>query len=177
MFLLVPWSVRNSLEIGRGRLTTSMGANACIGFGEGATGGYRVMKLDTTSEVDRNDDGFRCARAGLRRDPLSPLTLAPAKLSRFFAYDDWDVDDFFAGPIPPAGALALRALCNVAYWLFCALAVLGIGEHRWRITPLFVTTFFTAIMAVASFGVGRFHAPLLPLIAALAASTWYRPAS
>lgn len=183
--LVAPWVLRNRVELGRATLTTSAGTNLCIGLGEGATGGYRLLEGAKTplagpsSELERNEQGLRCAAEGLRAHPLELVTLAPGKVSRFLVWDDWIVDDFFARR-PGASAArmnALRAFCNLSYWALLAAAVAGAWRERERDRPLVALVACALLATLASFGAGRFHAPLLPLFAVLASAAWYRRVS
>jgi 4-amino-4-deoxy-L-arabinose transferase-like glycosyltransferase len=181
---VLPWVMRNRSELGITTLTTSAGVNLCMGLGEGATGGYRTVCSEgvTQQEVDVHELGLRCAREGLVHHPLALLTLAPAKLSRLVAWDDWIVDDFLASEgheaLPRALLWLLRILCDGVYWMLGVGAVIG----GWRARPF--TRVPAAVIAAAcapvlvTFGAGRFHTPLLPLLAMLAAFGWcYRRAS
>ncbi len=172
---LAPWVLRNREAMGRATLTTSAGVNLCIGLGEGATGGYRALDHAkeplATGEAARSASGLRCAEDGLRAHPLELVTLAPAKLSRLLVWDDWIVDDFLSRAKGASrGALnMLRALCNLYYWALLALGVAGALRVRQlgRVLALFGAS--VALAVLVGFGGGRFHAPLLPLLAAGAA--------
>lgn len=159
--LLAPWVLRNRAVTGHAVLTTSAATNLCIGLGEGATGGFRTLGDD-----DAND-GLRCAREGLAHHPLELVTLAPAKLSRLATWDDWIPSDFV--PAETRGVFAMRAICNVSWWVLCALAALGLARSRERLARVLVAPIAAvAASIIVTFGVARFHAPLIPLLAALA---------
>ncbi len=193
---VLPWVVRNRGELGVTTLTTSAGVNLCIGLGDGATGGYRTIRSESDStnphrresagpgEVDVHELGLRCAKEGLVHHPMTLLTLAPAKLSRLFLWDDWIVDDFLASAgqpaVPRALLWALRALCDGAYWMLGVGAALGGWRARKHASTRVAALVIAAIAApvLVTFGAGRFHTPLLPLLAMLGASGWcYRRAS
>jgi len=182
VFVLSPWLARNRDVLGRTRLTTSATANLCIGHGEGATGGYRALSDyalpgddsgGPAREVERLDEGLRCAKEGLARHPLRPIVLAPAKLSRFFVWDDWAIDDFFAPRMSARAAQWARVACDGAWWLVLALAVRGLTRRRpWRnaaarASVLVLVAFVLAV--VGTFGTGRFHVLVQPLLAVFAA--------
>jgi len=140
-------------------LTTSDGSVLCIGLGEGATGGYRAG-VSSSCELH-----------------LGKLfTLAPAKLARLFAWDDWTCDDFFLRKAAPR---AMRVFCNIAWWALLAAATVGAINHRRASTgtdekpahALAAVIGSVALVTIVTFGVGRFHAPLVPL---LAVSACYR---
>jgi len=165
--VLAPWVLRNRAEMGRATLTTSAGVNLCIGLGEGATGGYRATTLEG-GELERHERGVRCAEDGLRRHPLELVTLAPAKLSRLLVWDDWVVDDFYARArgLP---LFVLRAACDLGWWLLLAAAAWGAWRERAKSGAILAVCAAVALSVVVGFGNGRFHAPLLPLLAVLAA--------
>ena len=160
---LAPWALRNRAATGHVTLTTSSGPNLCIGLGDGATGGYR--KLD---DAITQEEGLRCAREGLAHRPLEIVTLAPAKLSRLVVWDDWIVDDFLDDTSARGGATrAMRAFCNLGWWaLLAGAAVVSLRRRETRV--LLVPMATVALSVVVTFGVGRFHAPLIPLLAVLA---------
>jgi 4-amino-4-deoxy-L-arabinose transferase-like glycosyltransferase len=182
VFVLSPWLARNRDVIGRTRLTTSAGANLCIGHGEGATGGYRSLAdyalpgTDSSGprgEVERLDAGMRCAKQGIARHPLRPIALAPAKLSRLLVWDDWAIDDFFGPEMRPRAATWARVACDGAWWLILALAGLGLAARRpWSggatRAAFFVIVAF-AVAVLGTFGTGRFHVLAQPLLAVFAA--------
>jgi len=151
---LAPWIARNR-ALGSTTLTRSDAATLCVGLGEGATGGFRSVPSGA---------GFDCAKRYVARHPLAVVALAPAKLARLFAFDDWTCDDFFARRAP---SRAMRAICNVFYWLLCAAALIGAVRAPSR--ELLAVIASVAVASVVTFGVGRFHAPLVPLLAVLAA--------
>jgi 4-amino-4-deoxy-L-arabinose transferase-like glycosyltransferase len=183
---VTPWVVRNHEALGVTTLTTSAGVNLCIGLGEGATGGYRTLAPDggtsSGAEVAVHERGLACAKEGFLHHPLAVVALAPAKISRLIVWDDWIVDDFLssARSLPRAFLWMSRALCDGVYWALCVGAV--VGAWRTRCSPM--TRVVLAVMAsvvasvLVTFGAGRFHTPLLPLLAMLAAHAWcYRRAS
>ncbi len=149
---LAPWVLHTRAITGRAVLTTSSQTNACIGLGEGATGGYRIVETQKD---------FSCARDGLAHHPFEVVTLAPAKLSRLFFYDDWIVDDFLEH-VP--GRTAMRVVCNIFWWFLCGFSIVAWRANKLLLAPIAAV----ALSAVVTFGVARFHAPLIPLLAVLA---------
>lgn len=164
LVLVAPWVGRNRSVLGTPTLTTSAGVNLCIGLGQGATGGHRKLAIDDEGEMDRHRDGLVCAKRGLTDAPWEIITLLPAKLSRLFVWDDWIADDFLSR----AGASAawvrvLEVLCDGAYWgLWIATLLAWRRGTDVRLLGAAVATL--ALPIVATFGAGRFHAPLLPLL-------------
>ncbi len=136
---LAPWVLAHH------GLTTSDASAICIGLGDGATGGYRAnVGADCHVHLGKI------------------ITLAPAKLVRLFAFDDWTCDDFFA---KRAGPRAMHALCNIPWW---ALLAGGTVSAIRKPAPVLVAVIVAvALVSIVTFGVGRFHAPLVPILAAL----------
>lgn len=170
--VLAPWVLRNRAAMGVTTLTTSAGPNLCIGLGDGATGGYRKLDVAGHDEVAEHELGLRCASSGLARRPYELVTLAPAKLSRLLVWDDWIVDDFYARAqgIGAGAALALRVVCNLAYWALLGFAALvGWRTRKDAGAVVLAVAGAVALSVLVGFGGGRFHTPLLPLLAVLAA--------
>jgi 4-amino-4-deoxy-L-arabinose transferase-like glycosyltransferase len=170
--VVAPWIARNESAVGVATLSTSSGDNLCVGLGEGATGGWRRAFDDggrpaaPAREAERHRAGLACAGAGLRSNPLTVVALMPAKLTRLFVWDDWLTDDLARGRI------ALAALCNLGWWCVVLLAIVGARRGTMRPLPraAFAATFAgTILVVIATFGNGRFHAPLLAMMAAPAA--------
>jgi 4-amino-4-deoxy-L-arabinose transferase-like glycosyltransferase len=177
--VLAPWVVRNRVALGTATLTTGSSVNLCIGLGDGATGGYRRLPwfedtLEVAADAEADADARRCARDGLAHHPLSIVTLAPAKLSRLLAFDDWEVDEFYARSVSPGAARALAAVSDVGYWSVLALAALSMLRRGGpRVLVLTLASF--AALTLATFGLARSHTVLLPLLAVLASQAVRRP--
>ncbi|HEY1960441.1 MAG TPA: glycosyltransferase family 39 protein [Polyangiaceae bacterium] len=171
---LAPWVLRNRARLGATTLTTSAGPNLCVGLGDGATGGYRTVPglvPLVAGEAERNANGVRCAEQGLRDHPFEIVTLAPAKLSRLLVWDDWIVDDFYARGtrFSPVALNALRVFCNLAWWALLGAAAVVAWRQRERAAAVIAFAACVALAVLVTFGAGRFHTPLLPLFAVLAA--------
>ncbi len=178
--VVAPWVVRNRAQLGTTTLTTSAGVNLCIGLGDGATGGHRSLdgaeQPLAPGERDRNERGLRCAKDGLVHHPLGIVTLAPARFSRLVIWDDWIVDDFLARAASMSAAVvwALRVACDGFYWFLLACAAAGRWRHKTAVSGSLSRVALAIMASVAlpamlTFGAGRFHTPLLPLLAMLAA--------
>jgi hypothetical protein len=138
--LLAPWVAAHQ------GMTSSDSIALCVGLGDGATGGWRPAPSSCEIHLGKI------------------VTLAPAKLARLFALDDWTCDDFFARR---AASRVMRVLCNIGWWALLAAATVG-AIHRREAHALFAVIGAVAIVTVVTFGVGRFHAPLVPLLCVLA---------
>jgi hypothetical protein len=60
----------------------------------------------------------------------------------------------------------MRVLCNIAWWALLAAGLVGAIKKPAHV--LFAAIGSVALVTVVTFGVGRFHAPLVPLLCALA---------
>jgi hypothetical protein len=129
--------------------TTSDGSALCIGLGDGATGGYRTVTSGCELHLGKL------------------VTLAPAKLARLVAFDDWTCDDFFPRHAAPHFRWgAMRVFCNIAWWALVVGATIGAIKKPAHV--LFAVMSAVALATIVTFGVGRFHAPLVPVLAVLA---------
>jgi 4-amino-4-deoxy-L-arabinose transferase-like glycosyltransferase len=177
-----PWVLRNRAVMGVTTLTTSSAVNLCAGLGEEATGGYRFMPWageEATGgyrfmpwageEREAYARALDCVRQGLSRRPWGVVTLIPAKLSRWLAYDDWQLDVFYSHALPTVACRSLAVVCDVAYWAVLVAAVVAIRKGRGDRTLIVVIAGFIASTLV-TFGNERFHVPALPLFAVLAAA-------
>ena len=140
---LAPWVTRHN------GLTTSDASALCVGLGDGATGGYRAVSSGCELHLGKL------------------VTLAPTKLARLFAWDDWTCDDFFARHAAPHFRWAvMRVFCNISWWALLAGAT--IGAIRRPAYVVFAAIGSVALVTIVTFGVGRFHAPVVPLLCVLA---------
>jgi 4-amino-4-deoxy-L-arabinose transferase-like glycosyltransferase len=167
---VVPWVVRNRASMGVSSLTTSGAINLCVGLGEDATGGSRFIPWEG---VEREADAraLDCVREGLLHRPFGIVTLAPAKLSRWFAYDDWEFDVFFSRALPTPAWRAMGAVCDLAYWATLGCAIVALARRRGdRSLAVVLACFVSATLL--TFGNARFHVVALPLFAVLASALW-----
>ena len=171
--LLVPWILRNRTTLGVPVLTTSAPINLCVGLGEESTGGSRFIPWEG---IEREADAraLDCVRQGLRHRPWGIVTLAPAKLSRWFAWDDWEFDVFFSHALPEIAWRAFGAACDVGYWALLGLAIVAVARRRADRSLLVVLGSFLAATLV-TFGNARFHVVALPLLAIVASALWRDP--
>jgi asparagine N-glycosylation enzyme membrane subunit Stt3 len=163
-----PWVLRNRAVMGVTALTTSSALNLCAGLGEEATGGYRFLPW-AGQEREAYARALECVREGLSRRPWGVVTLIPGKLSRWIAYDDWQLDVFYSRALPAMASRSLAAVCDVAYWAMLVAAMVAVGKRRGDRTLLVVVGGFVT-STLATFGNERFHVPVLPLLAVLASA-------
>jgi 4-amino-4-deoxy-L-arabinose transferase-like glycosyltransferase len=171
---VAPWILRNRAVVGVTALTTSASENLCVGLGAGADGGFRRLpwffeKGEIEADAESDAKARECVREGLALHPLAIVTLAPAKLARLLAFDDWEVDEFFGRVLTRRSAMILAKTSDLGYWALLVAAAIGFGRHR-QGRVLLVTVGAFVVSTLVTFGVARFHAVWLPLLAVLASN-------
>jgi 4-amino-4-deoxy-L-arabinose transferase-like glycosyltransferase len=185
--IVTPWTVRNAVQLDSPVLiSTNAGVDLWIGHHDSANGNFNFAEPIVVShpelssvarEVHAHNEGFRKALGYAVTHPLRELVL-PFKKLFWLYYDDreglrWNEghggQDFLSGPLREG----LIALSNVYYFALGGLVVLGV--RRWfstrdpaRLLLLSLLVYWTAIHLVF-FGNPRFHAPIMPVVALLAA--------
>jgi 4-amino-4-deoxy-L-arabinose transferase-like glycosyltransferase len=190
--VLTPWTLRNiratsSFVV----ISTNLGDNLCMSRHSGATGAFqsdaacRVRAKGATTaerEVEVNDTNVRRATRFVREHPVSE-----AKLVFLRAYHtvENDHDGLAASEsygsgrfIPSVLRRVLETLADAYFFVAVALSVLAvpafIGRRRpWRLFFL-LAALSLAVQPVIFFGDPRFHVPVLPFMAVLAAVTLCR---
>ncbi len=172
--VLSPWILRNAREVGAPVISTNGGTNLLLGT---VSARYAAMPsaIDCPYgmyELDRDRCRRRRALARIAHAPLSWLALAPFKLAHTFAYETSSAVQLGAslGMARPTEAPAVRVLAGTAtaYWLALLFAAaLSLGRVRHRALMLAPFLALSAVHAVF-IGGDRYHAPLVPLAAALA---------
>jgi 4-amino-4-deoxy-L-arabinose transferase-like glycosyltransferase len=186
-FLLVatPWMIRNYHAVGEICLSTNSGVNLFIGNQPGSGIGYShqvVGQLDlseSSQEARVNNDAGKRARDYIAQYPLAFLGRGLTKVAYLYATD---VDPLDFVLLPPGetrsqpGWVVLAVIVQSVYLTVLLLAILALPIvlrsriHRSGPTTLVLSTiaYWTALHFVF-FAVGRFHFPIIPLLAALAA--------
>lgn len=184
VFALVtfPWSLRNSLLHGEFHFVeTDLGYNLYMGYHPQSSGTFSVDfsfdLLPILDDGERNRLGMEAFWSFVRADPARVPYLMARKLSYFWGFDRRGFQYFYCNnflgawqPWQVGGALGL--LCApTALVIAAGLAGLILARPRRQIVlaALLVVSFtagYVLIMAEA-----RFHLPLIPLLAALAAHT------
>jgi hypothetical protein len=186
---VTPWTVRNAVVMGHPVvLSTNGGDNLCIGFHDGATGGFALS--DACATVDRYVDGPDAevrrdaelrdrALRWIREHPLALPALSARKLALTFGTDrdalravqSYEEDD----RIPAGVERVLGAAFDVAWWVVVATAVAGVirllaSDVRRRPGPQVVlwSAAAGAVVPVLFFGDPRFKMGLAPQVALLA---------
>ncbi len=183
-FLLVtmPWSLRNSLLHGEFHFVeTDLGYNLYMGYHPQSSGTFSVEfsfdLLPILDDGERNRLGMEAFWSFVRADPARVPYLMARKLSYFWGFDRRGFQYFYCNnflgdwqPWQVEGALGL--LCApTALVVAAGLAGLVLARPRRQIAlaALLVVSFtagYVLIMAEA-----RFHLPLIPPLAVLAAHT------
>jgi 4-amino-4-deoxy-L-arabinose transferase-like glycosyltransferase len=190
--IVAPWTARNAIQLHAPVLiATNAGIDFWIGHNARANGGTDLVgpqelvfshpELDQVArEVRVNNEGFQKGLSFAAAHPAQELVLPFKKLFWLYYNDEeglkWNEghggQDFLPGPVREG----LFALSNVYY--FAVLGLLLLGAGRWlslrepgRLLLLSLVGYWTLIHLVF-FGNPRFHAPVMPLVALLAALAW-----
>ncbi len=190
--IVAPWTVRNVIQLHSPVLiSTNAGVDFWIGHhalaaGDvGPTGGDQLVfshpELDPVArEVRANNEGFEKGIKFAATHPAQELILPFKKLFWLYYNDEeglrWNEghsgQDFVAAPVREG----LLALSNMYYFAVLGLLLLGVG--RWfslrepgRVLLLSLVGYWTLVHLVF-FGNPRFHAPVMPVVALLAALAW-----
>jgi 4-amino-4-deoxy-L-arabinose transferase-like glycosyltransferase len=185
--ILVPWTVRNvrathSFVV----ISTNLGDNLCMSRHAGATGAFqassacivsREMGATPAHEVEANSTNIRRAARFVRDHPLSEVRLWFLRGYHSIENDHDGLrasESYGANPFVP-GALrrALEIVADVYFFAALVLGVLAVPAlvRRGRPWHLFflLAAAALAVQPVIFFGDPRFHVPVLPFIAVLAA--------
>ncbi len=186
LVVVSPWVVRNLHEIGTASITTNGGVNFYIGNHPGSGIGWsepdpNILRLhDPTLETHNDSLGYALGRAYIGEDPLRFLAFGVGKVAYTFAVD---LDPVVYGVIDAASEgrtdeyVILAGLAQTAYLVLLLAAIPGlliccsrriIQDHPGVLILLGMILYWTAVHFVF-FGSGRFHFPLIPAFAALAA--------
>jgi 4-amino-4-deoxy-L-arabinose transferase-like glycosyltransferase len=185
--VIAPWMIRNAVVMGATVLSTNTGDNLCMSRQPGATGGFLLTEhcnaLDPDlhrpeSEVRHNAEGQNKAGTFVREHPTTEVRLWFSRV-RFGFEDDSDGvgvaesygEDRF---LPDRLRSAVTFLANAWYAIIGITAVVSLRWWLRRRDPNASFVFAAAIAVsvvpiVAFFGDPRFHVPIDPLLAVLAA--------
>lgn len=186
--LFTPWTLRNVDALGEPIVfSTNMGDTLCLDRSLDATGGFRFAEHDgcvdpLTPEVERNAGNTRKALEFVRDHPGKELSLIP---KRAVSMMDNDHDGLLAvegGTANPfLGARVRGLLTHVADWYFNAVLALGIvgllalargrRDRRPERVAVAVAIATLTVVPLLLWGNVRFHLPLSPFLAVLAAAT------
>ncbi len=195
VLVLLPWMIRNtrathSLVV----ISTNLGDNLCISRHAGATGGFqgsaactvRAPGLNTPDyEVEVNNTNTRRAVRFVRDHPLTEAKLV--FLRGYHAFQN-DHDGLVASEsygsnrfIPSLVRRILEIFSDAYFFVALALALLAVPafvrrDQPWRLFFALAAAAL-AVQPLIFFGDPRFHLPVLPFVAVLAAVTLCRARS
>lgn len=195
--VLTPWVARNAARVGVAAISTNAGLDFWIGNHEGASGGWGMPTADAfptvstdLQEQERHDyrRGLELGWRFIREQPLDALALLPSKAYHLYADDaeavttteTWGHTAF----LPDGGRAVLRGLTDGFYYFVAAGAIAGLllplagsqamSRGRWL---LLAALGGWTLIHLVYFGEPRFHLPVTPVMAVLAAPFWLRAAS
>jgi 4-amino-4-deoxy-L-arabinose transferase-like glycosyltransferase len=176
------WGVRNYFQMNAlVPISTNGGVDFWIGNSPGAAGGYYEPPSDDPvrslgGEVERNSAGYLDGASWALHHPVSELKLVVLKELQFFARDHGTLGFPLAATAlegPSSGRLALYIIDDLYYLAMGCMAVggflLALRRRERSLTLLGLVIVAVAAMHVAFFAVPRFHLPILPFAAVLAA--------
>jgi 4-amino-4-deoxy-L-arabinose transferase-like glycosyltransferase len=195
--VLVPWIVRNAVVVRYPVLSTNTGDNLCMSRQPGATGGFVLTSycnrdvglVRPESEVRKDKDGRSIALTFVREHPATEMRLWFSRLRIGFENDADGLraaesyeSDFF---LPGWARTTLEVTANVWYAIVSAIAIVSLWwwlrRRNFGGWLLFGSVIAVGVIPiVAFFGDARFHVPVDPLLAILAAgllSGWLRSAA
>ncbi len=188
MFVTVlPWMLRNASAVGQFALNTNQGINLYIGNHPGTTGSYHFDEDEflsgegrARSEVERNVLATELARNYIRSHPLKTLALWPKKFAYF-----WSTDmALWAHYLPNPAAPSLAAQLHTAPWILLVLtglayiAITAGGVAGFVLVKAFplrgvliLQIVLATLAALVTYGLPRYHAPLMPALM-IGAAAW-----
>lgn len=178
---LAPWLARNAQQLGGPVLSSSSGANLYVG-----ALGPRFARIPRTIDCPpgpRELARDRCRReralARIEADPAGWLALGVAKVLHTFGYEASPALTLGAGlghPTPEE-ELPVRSLVvlSSAYWLGLLALALRARARRAPRRVIWACALGVTLLHVVFLGGDRYHLPLVPLVAALAAAALSSP--
>jgi 4-amino-4-deoxy-L-arabinose transferase-like glycosyltransferase len=189
LLVLMPWTIRNVRATDSFvPISTNFGDNLCMSRHTGATGEFqagpacavRARGLKTPEyEVEVNNTNVRRAVRFVKGHPLTEAKLVFLRGYHTVKNDHDGVlasESYGANPfIPSTWRRVLEVVADAYFFVAVALALLAVpafvGRHRpWRLFFLLAAAAL-AVQPLIFFGDPRFHVPVLPFVAVLAAAT------
>lgn len=185
LVLLIPWTVRNAIQLDSPVfVSTNSGVNLWIGSNPEATGGWMPWDPNSDSWTYPEDEiatdrEFRQRAVDYVFDnPLDWLKLARAKLDDTFRQDFLYLGHFSLvtrdRPLPgwlPGDRLKsiVNRYYNVVCWAAIAGALVLIAKRNAAGSALIVAVLLLLLPVVLFFGLDRYHVVVLPLFCIIAA--------
>jgi 4-amino-4-deoxy-L-arabinose transferase-like glycosyltransferase len=185
--VLIPWIARNAAVMGSTVLSTNTGDNLCMSRQPGANGAFQLTSYCNQgdpslhrpeAEVKQNDENQHKAITFVRDHPATEIRLWFSRLRWGFSNDadgvraveSYDDDRF----LPDWVRTTLNTTANL--W-FAGVGLLALGSLPWWLRRRDPGAWFVASAAVGVgvipivvfFGDPRFHVPMAPFLAILAA--------
>jgi 4-amino-4-deoxy-L-arabinose transferase-like glycosyltransferase len=187
VLVLTPWTIRNVRETDSFVvISTNLGDNLCMSRHAGATGAFQSGSACTVRarglkrpeyEVEVNNTNIRRAVRFVTSHPLSEAKLV---FLRGYHTVENDHDGLLASEsyganlfIPSVWRRVLEIVADAYFFVTLVLGLLAVpaflGRHRpWRLFFLLAAAAL-AVQPLIFFGDPRFHVPVLPFVAVLAA--------
>ena len=176
--VMLPWGLRNHQQLGRLLITsTSSGVTMAYGNHAQATGRYDgplPFPVPGATEIEQFDNANVMAKAWITANPLQFIALIPHKWMALLASETDEASYALRTPGLLRIQVAVMLVCHLGWLLAKALALGAVWRRRARPEPDALTgcaaVLWTWLLIHALFhGQFRYHAPLLPVMIALAA--------
>jgi hypothetical protein len=190
VLVILPWAVFSSVRMESPvLLSLNFGDNLCIGYREGATGGFSLAsecfdgyeRYDRPEyETRRQSDNIERALTYIRENPIDAFSPVPDR-ARFTLQHDYDglqaAGDY--GTQPVFGEATVDRVADLAdwyYWALSALAIAGVvivvrrgewADRRWQVFVLAAPV--GLLSPLLTFGDPRFKMGIYPAVALCAA--------
>lgn len=190
--VVAPWSVRNSLVLGRPAFVeTTVGYNLFVGYHPEGDGGFvthiALMPVHLLDDEARDRWTTEHALGFIRADPGRAALLNLNRLAYFWGWETRELVYFYSnnafGPLAPGVLFAAMALLILPWAAVALLAPFGLAvaadSRGRRLSLAFVAGALLAYVPILA--EPRFHLPLLPWLAPYAAFAlqhpldWLRP--
>jgi hypothetical protein len=188
--VILPWTLRNHRVLGEWVPVSTNGGDVFYRANNPlATGGYTLkgeQNLDSLDEVSRGKAGFRLGKDWIRQHPGKFLVLALRKQILFLGDDAQGAFETLKRGLGIGGVQYAfwKAISNM-YWLSLWALILLMMANLWKssisenplLTAMMLSTLYlVAIHSVFESG-GKYHEPLIGIVAVLAAQVVAKPAA
>lgn len=185
--VLSPWAIRNQLVLGRPVLVSTGIGYALFNAHSPAAAGTQTFEADRLREklfpdlqsLPRGEKELALSSAQVRyavrwmlTHPLDELRLIPQRIAALYAHDHFAF--FVLGHMDPRSGARWTRVADAFFHAMLALACVGAwlsvagSRSSFWVVPLAVA-YFNVLHAFLLAGSARYHAPMVPLLAILAA--------